>query len=74
MEPGRDLGGGFSEKTGIGRSHGDVDLLRLGVIVWFDLNLVDFVVMILQQFYRFVTGLPDINTRDTRYGYWNRGD
>lgn len=68
------MGGGLSDQTGTGRSHGDVDLLRLGVIVGFDLNLVDFVIMILQQFYRFVTGLLDMDTRNTGHGDGNRGD
>ena len=68
------MGGGLSEKTGIVRSHGDVNLLGLGVIVGFDLNLVDFVVMILQQFCRFITGLLDIDARDTGHGDGNRGD
>ena len=68
------MGGGLSDKTGIVRSHGDVDLLRLGVIVGFDLNLVDFVVMILQQFYSLVTGLLDIDARYTGHGDGNRGD
>ncbi|MEQ8971778.1 MAG: hypothetical protein RIE73_15450 [Coleofasciculus sp. C1-SOL-03] len=68
------MGGGLSDKTGIGRSHGDVDRLRLGVIVGFDLNLVDFVVMILQLFHSFVAGLLDIDARDTGDGDGNQGD
>jgi hypothetical protein len=68
------LGGGLSDKTGIVRSHGDVNLLGLGVIVGSDLSFVDFVVMILQQFYSLVTGLLDIDTRDTGHADGNRGD
>ena len=44
------------------------DLEKPSKILGFDLNLVDFVVMILQLFHSFVAGLLDIDARDTGDG------